>query len=64
MNRGVVTRKSRVAKKKISDGEIHFILAVPTFEEDVEKAASFDEAEMRRITRKEASKSLQLRRAG
>ncbi len=53
-----------MAKKKISDGEIHFILAVPTFEEDVEKAASFDEAEMRRITRKEASKSLQLRRAG
>ena len=59
----MITKKSRLIKKRISDGEVHFILAVSTYD-DVETAQDFDEAEMRRITRKEAAKPLRLLRAG
>jgi hypothetical protein len=51
-------------KKKISGGDIHFIVAVPTIGEKSEDAENFDEDEVRRITRKEASKPLLLLRTG
>jgi len=63
MWRNEVTKKSRVVRKQASDGEVHFILAGSVFDETVESAADFDEVEMRRITRKEASKPLLLLRA-
>ena len=59
----VVTRKSRVVKKQVSDGEVHFILAGSMFDEAEETAVDLDEVEMRRIMKKEASKPLLLLRA-
>ena len=59
----VVTKKSRVVRKQASDGEVHFILAGSVFDEAAENAADFDEGEMRRIMKKEASKPLLLLRA-
>jgi len=56
-------KKSRVVKKKASDGEVHFILAGSLFDEAAETASDFDEAEMREIMKKEASRPLLLLRA-
>jgi len=55
--------KSRAVRKRSPNGEIHFILPEYTYDETGTTAETFDEAEMRRITRKEASKPLLLLRA-
>ncbi len=51
--------KSRWARKRLTKGELHFILATSIFDE-TSGAEDFDEAEMLRITRKEAAKPLLL----
>ncbi len=59
----MVTRKPRVVRKQVSDGGVHLILAGSPFDEVEEDASNFDETELRKITRKEASKPLLLLRA-
>jgi len=56
-------RKSRVVRKQVLNGDVHFILAGSIFDEAMEAVSDFDEVEMRRITKKEASKPLLLLRA-
>ena len=46
-----------------SDGEVHFIFAGSIFDEAAESAVDFDEVELRKLIRKEASKPLLLLRA-
>ena len=55
--------KLRVAKELFRNGEIHLILPESAFDEDRETAEDLDEAEIRRIMKKEASKPLLLLRA-
>jgi hypothetical protein len=54
--------KSRVVRKRSLNGEIHLILPESMFVETKE-TEDFDEAEIRKIMKKEASKPLLLLRA-
>jgi len=55
--------KSRAVRKRSPNGEIHLILQEYAFEDTGETAEDFDEAEIRKIMKKEASKPLLLLRA-
>ena len=55
--------RSRAVKKRSPNGEIHFILPEYPYDEMGKTAEDVDEAEIRRITKKEASKPLLLLRA-
>ncbi len=55
-------RKSRAVRERSPNGESHFILPERLFDETGKTAEDF-EAEMRRITKREASKPLLLLRA-
>jgi len=53
-----VTKKSRVVREKSSNGEIHLILRELRFDENSKNVENLDEAEIRRIMKKEAAKPL------
>jgi hypothetical protein len=53
-----ITKKLQVVKKKSSNGEIHLILPESRFNENRENAEDLDDAEIRKIMKKEASKPL------
>ena len=55
--------KTRAVMEHSLNGEIHLILPESAFDEDRETAEDLDEAEIRRIMKKEASKPLLLLRA-
>jgi len=55
--------KSRWLRKRSVDGEIHLILPEYMFVETMEPAEDLEEAEIRKIMKKEASKPLLLLRA-
>jgi hypothetical protein len=55
--------KARAVRKRSPNGETHFILPEYPYGETGKTAEYFDEAEIRRITKKEASKPLLLLRA-
>ena len=52
-----------MVRKQASDGEVHFIFAGSVFDEAAETASDFDEAKIRAIMKREASKPLLLLRA-
>jgi hypothetical protein len=52
------TKKSIVIMKRSSNGEIHFIFQDSKLDENWKDATDLDEAEIRIITKKEASKPL------
>jgi hypothetical protein len=54
--------KSRVVREQSLNGEIHLILQESKFDETRKNAKDFDEAEIRKIMKKEASKPLLLLR--
>ena len=58
-----MTKKSRVVRKQSSNGEVHFIVDESMCDETEENARDFDDAEIRKIMKKEASKPLLLLRA-
>jgi hypothetical protein len=51
-------RKLHVLRELSSNGEIHFILQEPRFDANRRKSEDLDEAEIRIIMKKEASKPL------
>jgi len=53
-----VTKKSRVVREKSSNGEIHLILRELRFDENSKNVENLDEAQIRRIMKKEAAKPL------
>jgi hypothetical protein len=53
-----VTKKSHVVRERSSNGEIHLILPESRFNENRKNAEDLDEAEIKKIMRKEASKPL------
>ena len=53
-----ITKKSHVIREQSSNGEIHLILRESRFDENNKNAEDLDEAEIRKIMRKEASKPL------
>jgi hypothetical protein len=53
-----VTKKSRLFRKRSSNGEIHLIFQEPRFDKNRKSAEDFDEAEIKVIMKKEASKPL------
>lgn len=55
--------KSRVVRERSLNGEIHLILPETRFDENSENEEDFDEAEIRKIMKKEAAKPLLLLRA-
>jgi hypothetical protein len=55
--------KSRAVRKRSPNGETHFIIPEYPWDETGKTAEDIDEAEIRRITKKEASKPLLLFRA-
>ena len=55
--------KSRMIGEQTLNGEIHIILPESKFDEDRKNVEDFDEAEIRQIMKKEASKPLLLLRA-
>ena len=52
------TKKSRLVREQSSNGEIHFIFQDSRFEKRRKDAIVLDEAEIRIIMKKEASKPL------
>ena len=56
-------RKSRVVREQSLNGEIHLILQESMFDETRKTAEDFDEAEIRKVMKKEASKPLLLFRS-
>jgi hypothetical protein len=54
--------KSRAVREQSPNGEIHLILSGYKFDETKETAEDFDDAEIRKIMKKEASKPLLLLR--
>jgi hypothetical protein len=60
---GIGLPKSRVVRKQSLNGEIHLILPESMFDETKETAKDLDEAEIRKIMKKEVSKPLLLLRA-
>ena len=60
---GIGLRKPRVVREESPNGEIHFILQEAKFDETRKNSEDFDEAEIRKIMKKEASKPLLLLRA-
>jgi hypothetical protein len=56
------TKKSHVVRERSLNGEIHFIFPEAKFVESSKNAEYFDEAEIRKIMKKEASKPLLLLR--
>lgn len=54
--------KSRAVRKRSLNGEIHFILPESKFVDIRKDAEDFDEAEIRELMKKEASKPLLLLR--
>ena len=55
--------KSRAVREQSPNGEIHLILPESMVDEIKENAESYDEAEIRKIMKKEAAKPLLLLRA-
>lgn len=55
--------KSRLIRERTQNGEVHLILPESEFDEAWANAVDFDEAEIREIMKKEASKPLLLLRA-
>ncbi len=55
--------KSRVIRVESRNGEIHVVLADQTLNESGKNASDFDDAEIRRIMKKEVSKPLMLVRS-
>jgi len=55
--------KSRVVREQSPNGEIHLILPDSVFDDNRKNSENLDEAEIRRIMKKEASKPLLLLRA-
>jgi len=55
--------KSRVVREQSPNGEIHIILPDSVFDDNRKNSENLDEAEIRRIMKKEASKPLLLLRA-
>jgi hypothetical protein len=53
-----ITKKSFVVVKRSSNGEIHFIFQDSKFDENWKDAIDLNDAEIRIITKKEASKPL------
>jgi hypothetical protein len=53
-----ITKKSRAVRERSSNGEIHFILQEFRLDENRKNAEDFDEDEIRKIMKKEASKPL------
>ena len=53
-----VTKKSHVVRERSLNGEIHLILRESRFNESRRNEEDLDEAEIRKIMRKEASKPL------
>jgi len=53
-----ITKKLRLIRKRSSNGEIHLILQESRFDENSRNSEYLDEAEIRKIMRKEASKPL------
>ena len=52
------TKKSRVVRTRSSNGEIHLIFQESRFDENRKNAVRLDEAKIRIIMKKEASKPL------
>jgi hypothetical protein len=52
------TKKSRVVRERSSNGEIHLIFQESRFDKNRENAEDLDEAKIRMIMKKEASKPL------
>lgn len=59
---GIGLPKARVVKEQFVNGEIHLILLEPKFDETKKNTKDFDEAEIRKIMKKEASEPLLLLR--
>lgn len=53
-----VTKKSRLVRKQSSNGDIHLIFQGSRFDENRKNAEALDEAEIKVIMKKEASKPL------
>ena len=53
-----VTKKSRLFRERSSNGEIHLIFQESRYDENRKIAEDFDEAEIKVIMKKEASKPL------
>ena len=53
-----VTKKSPIIWERSSNGEIHLILQESRFDENRKNVETLDEAEIRKIMKKEASKPL------
>jgi hypothetical protein len=60
---GITLPKTRVVRVQSSNGEIHFVFAESTWDENSEHAEDFDEIEIRRIMKKEVVKPLLLVRS-
>ena len=55
---GSVTKKSRLVRKQSSNGDLHLIFQGSRFDENRKNAEDLDEAEIKVIMKKEASKPL------
>ena len=55
---GFDTNKSRIVKKRSSDGEIQLVCQDSRFDENGKKAIDLDEAQIKIIMKEEASKPL------
>jgi hypothetical protein len=53
-----ITKKIRLIRKRSSSGEIHLIFQEARFDEDRKNEEDMDEAEIRTLMKKEASKPL------
>lgn len=53
-----ITKKLRVVRRRSSNGEIHLVFQESRFDENRKNAVRLDEAEIRTIMKKEASKPL------
>ncbi|HUT17221.1 MAG TPA: hypothetical protein VMW84_02855 [Acidobacteriota bacterium] len=53
-----ITKKLQVVRKRSLNGEIHYILQEVRLDESRKNAEDFDEDEIRKIMKKEASKPL------
>jgi len=52
------TKKSHLVRKRSSNGDVHLIFLESTFDENRKNGVDLDEAEIRLIMKKEASKPL------
>ena len=53
-----ITKKTHLIRKRSSSGEIHLIFQESGFDEDRKNEENMDEAEIRTLMKKEASKPL------